>query len=112
MERGQPDMEYTESLNKVNFRLDPTENMWIFIKLDTRDGRMWMVQYALDVKNHLQSDLNFIPLAYGEDATANRFVLRPTTNMCNFILLDQVDGRVWQVQWSFEPENIGIWPIE
>lgn len=109
---GPPDMELTESGSKVNFRIYPTENMWNFIKLDTRDGRLWMVQYSLDDKNQFQRYLNPIPLAYGEDAIANRFVLKPTTNMWNFILLDQVDGRVWQVQWSLEPESIGIWPIE
>lgn len=117
--KGQPDSllgifdaQHTESTSKVNFRLYPTENMWNFIKLDTRDGRMWMVQYSLDDKNQFQRYLNPIPLAYGEDASANRFVLKPTENMWNFILLDQVDGRVWQVQWSFEPENNGISPIE
>src|SRR5690606_28741757 len=95
-----PNTEYTETTGKVNFRLYSTTNMWNFIKLDTRDGRMWMVQYSLDDKNQFQRYLNPIPLAYGEDASANRFVLRPTTNMWNFILLDQVDGRVWQVQWA------------
>lgn len=109
---GPPDMELTESVSKVNFRLYPTENIWNFIKLDTRNGIMWTVQYSLDGENRFQQYLNVLPMAYGEDAIANRFVLRPTKNMWNFILLDQVDGRVWQVQWAIEPENNGIWPIE
>ena len=29
----------------------------------------------------------------------------------NFILLDQIDGRVWQVQWNIDKENRGIWQI-
>lgn len=107
-----PNTEYIETTGKVNFRLYNTTNMWNFIKLDTRDGRMWMVQYSLEAEDRFQYYLNYIPLAYGEDAIANRFVLRPTKNMWNFILLDQVDGRVWQVQWSTKPKNKGIWPIE
>lgn len=107
-----PNTEYTETTGKVNFRLYSTTNMWNFIKLDTRDGRMWMVQYSLDAEKRFQYYLNYKPMAYGEDAIANRFILKPTKNMWNFILLDQVDGRVWQVQWSTEPNKMGIWPIE
>ena len=29
------------------FQLFPTTNMWTFIKLDTRNGRMWQVQYDI-----------------------------------------------------------------
>ncbi len=28
--------------------------------------------------------------------------------MFNFILLDQIDGRVWQVQWNIKEENRGV----
>lgn len=29
-----------------------------------------------------------------------------------FILLDQINGRTWQVQWSLEPEKRIVIPIE
>ena len=35
-----------------------------------------------------------------------RFELQPTKNIYNYILFDKIDGRVWQFQWGFEPENI------
>jgi hypothetical protein len=100
------------NVGQVNFRLYPTNNNWNFIKLDTRSGEMWMVQYSLESDKKFQYVLNYFPLAVGEEAVANRFVLRSTKNIWNFILLDQIDGRIWQVQWSFEPENRGIWQIE
>lgn len=41
-----------------------------------------------------------------------RFTLYPTQNRYNFILLDQTDGRTWQVQWSTKPEEVGLWRIQ
>ena len=38
--------------------------------------------------------------------------LFPTQNIYNFILLDQLDGRVWQVQWSIEAKTRMVIPIE
>ena len=38
------------------------------------------------------------------------FKLFPTTNMWTFIMLDEVDGRTWQVQWSTDGKE-GIVPI-
>lgn len=35
-----------------------------------------------------------------------RFTLYPTQNVFTFILLDQIDGRMWQVQWSTKAENM------
>jgi hypothetical protein len=29
------------------YKLFPTKNMWTFIKLDTRNGRMWQVQFSV-----------------------------------------------------------------
>jgi hypothetical protein len=42
----------------------------------------------------------------------DRFTLYSTQNMYTFILLDQVDGKTWQVQWSTEAKNRFIIPIE
>jgi len=82
---------------KVNFRLFQTNNRWTFLKLDTRTGIIVHVQYSTDGKA-MQYPLNSIPLADGEDAKPGRFFLYPTENTFNFVLLDQIDGRVWQVQ--------------
>lgn len=96
----------------AKYQLFPTQNTWNFIKLDTQNGRMWQVQFDVKSSNRFQTYLNTIALVDKEDEINDRFTLYPTHNIYNFILLDQIDGRTWQVQWSIEPENRGIMPIE
>lgn len=96
--------------SNVNFRLFQTNNRWTFLKLDTRTGIINHVQYSIN-GDAFQYSLNELPLAEGEDAIPGRFFLYPTENTFNYILLDQIDGRVWQVQWSQDKENRGIWMI-
>lgn len=96
--------------SNVNFRLYQTNNRWTFLKLDTRTGIIMHVQYSTD-GDAIQYDLNNIPLAEGENAKPGRFFLYPTENTFNFILLDQIDGRVWQVQWNIDKDKRGIWRI-
>lgn len=97
--------------NNVVFRLFSTRNMYTFIKLDTRNGQMWQVQW--DTKsNQFETPLSLIYLVSNEDEINGRFFLYPTTNIYNFILVDQIDGRVWQVQWSIEAKERMIIPIK
>jgi len=84
------------------YKLFPTTNMWVFLKLDTSKGLVKMVQYSMEDKNRLEAPINYLPLATGEDAIPGRFNLYATQNMWTFILLDEVDGRTWQVQWSLD----------
>lgn len=92
------------------FKLYPTDNMWTFIKLDTRNGKMWQVQFSVKGDDYrFEMPLNTTPLT--TDSTNGRFELYPTQNMFNFILLDRIEGATWQVQWSTEPENQAVIPI-
>ena len=43
-----------------------------------------------------------------EDEIPGRFTLYATTNFYNFVLLDQIDGRTWQVQWSTDPNEMMV----
>lgn len=100
-----------EVKENVRFRMFPTENIWTFLKLDTKTGKIWQVQYSLEEGNRGEVILNDIVLANGSNAENGRFTLYPTKNMFNFILLDQIDGKMWQAQWSMEEENRGLVPI-
>lgn len=93
------------------YKLFPTENMWTFIKLNTRNGKMWQVQYDVEGDNRMETFLNILPLVMEKDEVNGRFTLNPTQNIYTFILLDQLNGKIWQVQWSFEFENRLIVPI-
>ena len=98
--------------DNVIYRLFPTENIWTFIKLNTRNGKMWQVQFTLEGDNRFETYLNILPFISKEKEENGRFTLYSTQNIYTFILLDQIDGKVWQVQWSIEPENRRIIPIE
>lgn len=95
----------------VPFRLFKTTNMWTFILLDTITGKMWQIQYDINGNNRGSVVLNDVNLAQDKEVFVGRFTLYPTTNMWTFILLDQVDGDTWQVQWSQEKENRFVLPI-
>ena len=62
--------------------------------------------------NRFETYLNLLTLVTVDMEMNGRFTLYPTQNMYTFILLDQLDGRTWQVQWSIEPENRFIIPIK
>lgn len=93
------------------FKLFQTQNMWTFIKLDTQTGQIWQLQYSVDDNDRFEYDLNPYPLVTDENKVNGRFELYPTQNIYNFILIDQIDGRTWQVQWSIKDENQAILPI-
>lgn len=97
----------------VVYKLFPTTNMWNFIKLDTRNGRMWQVQYSIKDEDGYRGEaiLNDKSLLPNGNGGNGRFTLIPTQNMYNFILLDQQSGKTWQVQWSFEEEHRLVLPI-
>ena len=96
----------------VTYRLFKTQNMHIFIKLNTSNGTMKLVQFSTSsTRDIMQADLSDIELATGTEAKNGRFYLYPTDNFYTFLLLDQIDGGVWQVQWSTNPEDRGIFRI-
>jgi hypothetical protein len=91
------------------YQLFPTKNYWTFIKLDTRNGKMWQVHFGVeDDKNTGELILNSLPLVDNEEEINGRFTLYPTENMYNFLLLDQISGVVVQVQWSLDAKKRGI----
>ena len=98
---------------KATYQLFPTENRWIFIKLNTQTGQMWMLQYSTtSISDALSFPLNLDSLLQSRDEVVNgRYTLYPTQNHYNFILLDQINGRTWQVQWSTNISDVGIWEI-
>lgn len=90
----------------VPFRLFPTRNNWNYMKLDTRTGQIWMVQFS--VEKFLECFTWVLDDTKIEEAVPEnigRFTLYPTSNRFNYILLDQFDGRTWQVQYSMDDEE-------
>ncbi len=99
--------------NEDNYKLYPTKNIWTFLKLDTRTGKIWQVQYTIEGDEYrFQTILNEYDLSYDDNTQVDRFELYPTENIYNFLLLDKKDGRVWQVQWSQEKDKRMILNID
>ena len=88
------------------FKLFPTENYWTFIKLDTRNGKMWQVHFTISKEGFVgEQILNSESLVLSEEEINGRFTLYSTKNIYNFILLDQINGKIFQVQWNSEIEK-------
>jgi hypothetical protein len=94
------------------YKLFPTENYWTFIKLNTRNGKMWQVHFSISDDGYEgELILNSLPLVRTEEEVNGRFTLYSTKNVYNFILLDQIDGRTYQVQWNNDKEKRIVIPI-
>ena len=92
------------------FKLYPTRNMWNFLKLDTRNGKVSIVQFSVeDNKNRFEYALSDVALS--NNNIPGRYILQPTDNIYNFIMLDQVTGQTYQVQWSFDEMKRFVVPI-
>ena len=101
-----------QTITSVPYRLFPTQNMWTFIKLNTRNGQMWQVQYSMKSEERFETFLNIVPLVSKEKEVNDRFTLYSTQNIYTFILLDQIEGKTWQIQWSTDPESRVVTSIE
>lgn len=89
---------------KQRYKLYETENIYTFILLDTKTGKIEQVQWSLDKDKEFSVSINDDDLSkyssrYYEPGS---FELYPTKNMYQFILLDKEDGRKWHVQWGTE----------
>lgn len=98
-----------------NYELFPTKNAWIFLKLDTRNGKINQVHYSTDTEHYrgelVVNDKSLLPWTEVDIEKPGRFTLYQTRNVYNFILLDRINGRTWQVQWSLDKEERFILPI-
>ena len=88
----------------VRYRLFETTNYWNFLELDTQTGLLWQVQFTVDTSSYrFKIPINDKPLAHeGENG---RFTLYPTFNMWNYLLVDQNNGLIWQIQFSTQSND-------
>lgn len=101
------------NLDKIaRYKLYPTTNMWTFLKLDTRNGRIWQVQWSLEDETRYETPLSLSPIVNTDKEVIGRFILHSTTNIHTFIMLDQINDKTYQVQWSIEPYERMVVPID
>lgn len=114
-QESQPDSIVDEmqetAMSVPRFKMMPTSNIHILLKLDTRTGRVWMTQYGL---GGTQSVEKMIPQSYilkESESWNGRFDLYATQNIFNFIMVDTYSGNTYQVQWSVDDECCFVVPI-
>lgn len=102
---------FTKSTDR--YKLYPTPNTYNFLKLDTRTGIIYRVQWNTESDKRFQTIVNPDNLLRSYDEEINgRYEISLTDNIYNFLLLDKIEGRVWQCQWSFDKEKnmvLRIW---
>lgn len=86
------------------YKMYPTQNINILLKLDTATGRVWMVQYRMG------KDSSAMEIPIDNSILSNKgehglYELYPTHNIYTFILIDTKFGTTYQVQWGTEPNK-------
>ncbi len=92
-----------QSPNPTKFRLYPTNNIWTFLRLNTSNGIIDMIVY--DIERNYQGIVNVNSKSLVENGSLDRYKLLATNNVWIFILLDQIDGKVYKVKWGEGAEN-------
>lgn len=88
------------NIDKPRYKMYQTDNIYNLLKIDTRKGKVWQVQYSMgDTKSQVVS-LNIFGIVSEDEGWDGRFELYPTKNMYTFIMLDTGTGDTYQVQWS------------
>lgn len=86
--------------------------MWTFLELNTMTGQIWIVQWSMDNEKQFKYTLDDkVRISKTDANVSGRFSLHATENIFNFILLDNINGKCWQVQWSFDENARFVIPI-
>ena len=103
---------FQEQLRDDVFELYPTKNMWTFLKLNTITGQIWIVQWSTNRENRFTYPLSEeVRIAENDKMQTGRFSLIETDNMYTFLMLDNITGVCYQVQWSFDEDERLVIPI-
>lgn len=94
------------------YKVYRTTNIYNSLKLDTATGQVTALQIGInnDKSRFEYSVCDAIETDY-DWMIVGRYELYPTGNNYNFILIDTIFGRSYQVQWSTESNQCGRWRI-
>lgn len=94
------------------YKIYKTSNIYNSLKLDTASGKITALQIGI---NNDKSRFEYLICEEVEPNSSLQFIgryeLYPTSNNYNFILLDTILGWAYQVQWSTNDDQCGIWRI-
>lgn len=90
------------------YELRPTSNAYYFLKLDTRTGAVWQIEWSQRMTDCRQTPVSAVPEPLSEEAPNGRFELYPTQFGSVFLLQDKIDGRTWLLQWHPNPDKVRL----
>ena len=91
------DTEYAYTVEELTEDWDYSMEYWEETYNSQPDSIVSSEDKALYKPPTLKQKLEYMPIAQN-----GRFKLYPTENMYNFIMVDVIDGRTWQVQWNID----------
>ncbi len=103
------DLKYKE-VDKERYKIYPTQNMYTFLKSDTKTGMIDQIQWNLEKDKEFSVTLSDFDYSFGT-SVAN-FELYPTQNIYQFIMLEKTTGTVYHVQWGTDPWKRWVKVIE
>lgn len=91
-----------ETNSALRYKLYPTFDDGIFLKLDTQTGHVSMLQYSANNKENKGEIYIGIPTEVyeGNEAVNGRYEVYPTANMWVFLMIDQINGNTYHIRWS------------
>ena len=101
----QIEINYNELIGR--YKLYSTHNTYNFLKLDTKTGQIWKVQWHTSYNKRFETYVSREILAgpFRDQSAIGRFELQKTENIWTFLLLDTITGEVWQVQWGLDRKD-------
>jgi len=116
-----PIFSFTQECKIPKYKVYPTENKRVSLKLDSATGEVWQVEIGVETGEEIASKIDFISsktdstfekVTDFSDVMKNfrvaqngRFELFPTNNIYEFLMVDTILGTTYQVQWHNQQEK-------
>ena len=116
-----PIFSFAQECKIPKYKVYPTENKEVSLKLDSATGEVWQVEIGVETGEEIASKIDFISnktdstfekVTDFSDVMKNfrvaqngRFELYPTDNIYEFLMVDTILGTTYQVQWHNQQEK-------
>tara|TARA_B100001778_G_C17988237_1_gene362333 strand:+ start:69 stop:479 length:411 start_codon:yes stop_codon:yes gene_type:complete len=116
-----PIFSFSQECKIPKYKVYPTENKEVSLKLDSATGEVWQVEIGVETGEEIASKIDFISnktdstfekVTDFSDVMKNfrvaqngRFELFPTNNIYEFLMVDTILGTTYQVQWHNQQEK-------
>ena len=116
-----PIFSFAQECKIPKYKVYPTENKEVSLKLDSATGEVWQVEIGVETGEEIASKIDFISnktvstfekVTDFSDVMKNfrvaqngRFELFPTNSIYEFLMVDTILGTTYQVQWHNQQEK-------